>query len=338
MASALGISYIYGVFQCVVQPFTIVANFLIILAFVKIRSLQTHTSNLLIYALSVTDFVCGIMYLSGGAPMLGLGYPFGEIGCMVLVFLGYIYYIGNFILVAISVDRVLMVTLDYSQYVKIVTKLRINVTIALCILISFVAAVFEIMLWNYSKKNNVIASGINYDKICLSPPRRLKWFSTYHSVCFFILPVMLVGFFSVVFVYCLWARLRKNRRIGINATSTTGASSSVANSQHQSLATGSEPVNTVKDGTHVKKRYLKSAVTLAALVLSMSITMLPYCIYTVYVAMSGDINPRMTYIMIMVLQVNPLLDAIFYAATQKSIKEFYLNNIRAIVRKFTAFA
>ena len=73
---------IFGIILCLTQPITILANILTIIAFVKVPSLQIHTSNLLIFALSIADFVSGVyQLLYYGIPFaFGLSPPFGEIG------------------------------------------------------------------------------------------------------------------------------------------------------------------------------------------------------------------------------------------------------------------
>ena len=111
---------IFGVCQFAVQSFVIVANSLTIFAFTKVRSLRTQSSYILVYALSITDLCWGIYQFSyHGVPfMLGFSPPLGEIGCMITVPLDYIYNAGNMILVGISIDRVLFVTMDNSKYMK----------------------------------------------------------------------------------------------------------------------------------------------------------------------------------------------------------------------------
>ena len=321
---------IYGSIQCIIQSTCIIANLLTIIGFANIPNLRKNTSNILIYALSITDFFCGIYQLSyRGLPMmLGLGPPLAETGCKLIRPLEYVYSAGNYILVVISIDRVLLVSMDYSKYNKTVTKLRLKVTIGICFLISFLASLFDLSLWNYAKRNNANAASINFEEACRSPPKRMKWFGIYTSVSFYLLPLLLICIFSVIFVNRLLARINKGRRIGnvpTDASSNTGNAS--ANESGQGTAG-------VKNDGGSKKRYMKSAVTLAALVSAMAISMLPYCTYLLVVAISGSFSSDLTTIMYLVLQLNPMLDPIFYAATQKSIREYYGNKIRSLLRSF----
>ena len=317
---AIDTYFFFGIFECITQPVTIIGNLLTMIAFLKVPSLQTHTSNRLIFALSIADMISGLYQLFYfGIPFaFGLPPPFGEIGCMMIGPLEYTYNAGNFLLVAISIDRVLLVSMDYSNYLKMMTKPRVRGAIVTCFGISYAAFFFELSLWNYAKENNAIAAGIDFTKTCLRPPRRMKWFSIFLSVCFFALPLLLVGLLSILFVKGLLKRIGKTRRIGPSSTTTSESN------QESPDEDGSQ-------GT-VKKRYMKSAVTLAALVSAMCVSMLPYLTYLLIVGISGSFSSAMNFIMYLVLQLNPFLDPLFYAATQKGIREFYGSKIRALFR------
>ena len=332
----MDIGFAVGIVEILTQPVTIIANLLTIIAFVMVPGLQTQSSNLLIFALSIIDCVSGIyQLLFFGIPLTFGFYPlFDEIGCMMTMPFEYTYSVGNIILVAISIDRVLLVSMDYSKYVKTMTKFRLKVTIAICFLICYTASAFELSLWNYAKRNNVNAASVNFKERCLFPVRRLKWFGIYVSGCFFFLPLILVAIFSVVFVKRLMKRLGKDVRVGPAALQNTENHARSGNDDQHGIAADPSALAT-DDANHntAKKRYMKSAVTLAALVSAMCISMLPYCSYVIVVAtLSGTYSPIVTNILYMVLQLNPLLDPIFFAATQKGIREFYGHKIRAMFR------
>ena len=321
---AIDVYYVYGVSQCIIQSLTIIANLLTIIAFLKVPNLLMHTSNILIYALSVADLFWGVYrFVWNDIPFIfSLGPPGGEIGCMITVPLEYVYSAGNLILIVISVDRVMFVTMDYSKYMKMVTKLRLKITIGLCFLITIVAALFEISLWNYAKRNNLVAANIDFTKNCLYPPRRMKWMSLFVSVTFYILPLLLVAIFSIVFINRLLVRISKKRR-------QVGIAPSVHSVTNNSNADAGESSN-ANEGN---KRYMKAAITLAALVASMGICMLPYCVYLLVGAFSGRSHLNVTYVMLLILQLNPLLDPVFYAATQKHLREFYRAKMIGLFRK-----
>ena len=333
---ALSTLVIFGIVLCLTQPVTIIANLLTIIAFTKVPSLQTHTSNLLIFALSITDFIFGIyQFLYFGIPFaFELKHPLGEIGCMLIAPFEYAYNVGNLFLVAISIDRILLVSMDYSKYVKLMTTLRIKVVIGICVLICLVAMAFELSMWNYAKRNNDNAASINFNETCLFPPRRMPWFGTYVTICFFFLPLILVSIFSIIFVKRLVVRLGRNKRVAPDSSTQSTDDSGPNNASRNQDETGScpPPAATEKDAS--KKRYIKAAVTLAALVSAMCISMLPYCTYITVVAVAGSYSPIVSLLMYFMLLLNPLLDPLFFAATQKGIREYYGGKIRGMVRSF----
>ena len=111
----------------------------------------------------------------------------------------------------------------------------------------------------------------------------------------------------------LLIRINQNRRVVPDTDSSTrsGNQDEIARSRA-----------TDEDETY-NKRYIKPAVTLAVLVLAIAISMLPTCIYRIVQALTEKLNSNMVYIMWIILQLKPLLDPFFFAATQKGIREFY---------------
>ena len=327
---ALDTLVIFGIILCVTQPVTIIANLLTIIAFFKISNLQMHKSNLLIFVLSMVDFTSGVyQLLYVGIPFtFSLGPPLGEIGCKMTALLEYTYYAGNYLLVAISIDRVLLVSMDYSRYLKMMTSTHLKVTTGICFLICYMAAILEMSLWNYAKRNNANAANISFKEACYYPTRQLKWFNIYLSVCFYYIPLFLVGILSIIFVKRLLIRLNKNRRIG----------PAHQNSDNNSNENPNEISGPCENQAHqydtAKKRYIKPAITLAALVLAMCVSMVPYCTYLVVAALSTNFSSTVVYIMYLNQQLSPFLDPLFFAATQKDIREFYGNKIRAVFRTF----
>ena len=144
----------------------------------------------------------------------------------------------------------------------------------------------------------------------------MKQIGIYVSVCFFFIPFLLVGVFSAVFFKRLLVRIRIGRRIGNTPDVRPNA-------------VDANPAN----GINTRKQYMKSAVTLTALVSAMCVSMLPYSIYLLVAGASGGFSPIVTEIMWIIVQLNPLLDPIFYAATQKQLREFYWKNFRGLLLK-----
>ena len=315
--------YVNGWAHIVMQSVTIIANLMTIIAFAKIRSLRTHTSNLLIYALSITDFMWGIFQFlySGVSFVYQSGPPFGELGCKISVPFEFMYNVGNMLLVAISVDRVLLVSLDYQKYVKIMTMRRLKVIIAVCYLICNIGSAIELGLWEVAKSALAPAKSLDYTHSCPFPARRaFKSFGSFVTLFYFILPLILVGILSGIFVNRLIIRLRKNRQICV-------VNADVANQQNVTE-------NAANEGQSAQKRYMKAAVTLAALVSAMCVSMLPYSLYilvSVLTGQNGSIAMELT--VWGVVSLNPLLDPLFYAATQKDIREFYGAKIKRLMNR-----
>ena len=322
--------YVYGVATFVMSILTVIGNLMIIAAFVVERNLRTRPSNLLVMSLSVADLLFGsYLFVYYGLPItFGLGHPFGEIGCMMSVFPEYSYIVGTLLLISISVDRVFLVSLDYSRYMRFQSASRVKVTIITCCLIGVAGASVEVGMWNFAKRINEAAAGIDFDLYCLYPQRRMKTFALYLATTFYVLPVLLIGILSSTFFCLLRRRIRKTVQIGssVNGYQTQSA-------RLESQTTGSrDPANQEEASRSTRtNRYKKPAITLAALVTAMLISMFPYCIYLIVAVARPQINdPGLIYIMILICQFNPLLNPIFYGATQHQIRDLYRKQARKI--------
>ena len=326
---AIDIYFIFGVCSLFVSALTIVGHSMTIHAFRQVPNLTTNPSNLFILALSAVDLIFGlnIFFYYAIPNTFGLGNPFGEIGCLLSVFLDDVYITGNFLLVAISVDRVMLVSMDYSKYMKSQTKIRIKLVIGLCCAIGFLNAVIEVALWGYAKSVNEAAANIDFDAYCVYPARRMKWFSLYITFGVYCPPVFIVGILSVVFLIFLRRRMQKSTRIGSEVRSAvrSNAGRSDGNGgRSDGGSTGRSDGGGEGERDVMRNRYLKPAITLGALVTAMTISMLPLCIYLVIEAFADRPNNyNLVYIMWFIYELNPCLDAVFYAATQRSIKEYY---------------
>ncbi len=319
---AAGVLFYRGVFGIIICSLNIVGNVMTIFAFFQIKLLSANPSNLLILALSFADLFYGIVVLILDAiPYAFLDdYIYGEYGCMLLVSFSNFFVVGNLILVAISIDRLLLVTVNYSTYVKIQTKSRIRLAIAVCLSIGAVSALLDLSLWNYAKRTNPVAAKFNFSKNCFSPARFTKWFGLFYSLGLFCIPVFLVGILSGIFFCLLIMRIRKT-----NAVRSMASFNNVTLSQRSNQ----NPTERVDNSTsEAKVRYTKAAVTLGVLVLAMGISILPYCFYILIGIFCPDCtNTTALYVVLTILQLNPLLDPFFYSATQRNIRDFYKNKL-----------
>ena len=311
-------------------------------------------SNFLILALSVSDLIYGLyLFLYYGVTFSW--YPYGEVGCMISVFLEYTYYVSNILLIAISVDRVLFVGLNYTTYMKYQSKKRYQLVVLLCCSVGILMSVIELSLWNYAKKVNDVAANIDFSLYCLYPARRMNNYGLFVSVVYYIIPLFAVTILSVAFMLLLRRRLNQKNRIGCSSTATDSSSKSItvmtvstaqstngrealqSTSTTHSDATieNRKPSDETKtDEEDSKKRYMKPAMTLAALVGSMMLTFFPYCIYAIVTLVRPEIDnsASLIYIMMLVSQMNPGLDPMFYAATQRSIQTFYKRKFDKLLR------
>ena len=399
---ATGVLFYHGVFALIFACLNISGNLLIIIAFIKVKPLRVNPSNVLILALSIADLLYGSFVLILDAiPYAFMDvYPYGEYGCMMLVAGSNCYVVGNLILVAISIDRLLLVSMDYNKYIKFQTLSRMKQILAICCAIGLASAVFELSLWNYAKSTNPVAANINFSVACFSPARFTRWFGLTYSIGLFCMPVLLVTVVSGVFFYRLHQKLKKTRKIG-SRTDTSSTKSTAATLVHNETlntagdrsqqhvenadifreeispqnarlesisehvnnntkkcnlggSTTQEPIRSaaaaLQAGTDSKStvntkvtnkpqssmdttrsRYIKPAITLGVLIASFSISVLPYCTYIIV----GIVCPACTsitalYTVLTIVQLNPLLDPIFYSATQRLIRDYYVKKIRNI--------
>ena len=270
----------FAVASSIINIVTIIGNILIIIAFIKVRSLRRKPSNALILALSITDLLFGIYELVFYAVPYYFynGNPFGKSGCIVTVAFNNLYPISNLLLVAISIDRVLLVSLPYPKYVKTLTLFRVRMAVLACYLIGLVTAVIELSIWNLAIRKS--AEEINSAIFCKSPARHLEWFASIYFVALGFGPVFLIGILSAVFVCLLFRRIKTARRVGdLPSYSTSNAVNAVSSLgplflARQSLSRGEALVETL-----IRNRYIKPAVTLFVLVAAMCISMLPLCTF-----------------------------------------------------------
>ncbi|XP_072046840.1 adenosine receptor A2a-like [Amphiura filiformis] len=314
----------YGISSLVISSFTIVGNGLILFAFFQERSLRDNPSNNFIIALSLNDLFYGVInFIFIGIPYTFIdGYPYGEIGCMMYASLNHIFVVGNLLLLAISVDRVLLVAIKYPRYPKFQTSSRVGIAIAMCCITGLLLAIGELSLWNYAKKVDHIAAVLNYKQYCLSPPRRLREFGLVLSFGFYLFPISAIFILNGLFFSFLIRKIKGHFKVG--NSSIQSEVDAMRRNQMQAAS------NHEEDGSSsTKNRYIKPAITLGVLVGAMAISNIPYCTYIIVVAFCETCkNPTMVGIYALNSQLNALLDPLFYALTQRKIGNFYRKKAR----------
>ena len=212
--NVLEINIGYTTFISIVCFLTVFGNAGTIIAFLQVRGLREKPSDLLVLSLCITDFFTGLVALPLVSPLYIIGFwPIGERLCKFSVlFSSLVVNTSLFSLLAISIDRVLLVSLNYSTYLKLQSRRRVIGIILLSWVISFVSVSIEWGLWDYSKTINMIAANIPFEFLCLSPSRRIQAFSAAYFIIFILIPVILVGICSVLFLILLHRRLSRNKR------------------------------------------------------------------------------------------------------------------------------
>lgn len=327
------INLFYAVFLPCLSAMTIAGNLAIIVAYYKVPGLREKPSDLLILNLAVTDLLQGVTMSVFTTPLYILGsWPYREFGCKVTVGLGDVTIVASLVtLGAISLDRMLLVSKEYPRYVKIQSRFRIKLTICLCWIIAGIPMVVEIGLWEKAKEINLEASLINFNYVCLSPPRRIRGFSFFMFIAFALLPVISVTVLSAIFFHRLKRRLKRHRRIdGVLSISNSMSAATTAENSQQNISAAQ------RSNRRTKNRYIKPAVTLSALVCAMAICMMPYCLYViigiVWPSCVMGANPDILYGLILLQISSSLLDPFLYAMTQSKIKNFYISKLRRFLK------
>ncbi len=196
--------FFYGVSSLCISSLTVIGNAMTLWAFHKEKSLRSNPSTYFIIALTFNDLLYGIhIFFFLGIPFTfqrRYGYFFGEVGCMMTVFLNHLFVIGNLLLLAISIDRVLLICLKYNTYMRVQTKFRVGLAIAICYLIGLMLGVLELSMWEFAKKDKGVAKKINFKRYCISPPRNQGTFGLLLSFGFYVTPITLVILLNVIFV------------------------------------------------------------------------------------------------------------------------------------------
>ena len=80
-----------------------------------------------------------------------------------------------------------------------------------------------------------------------------------------------------------------------------------------------------KTNNQTRNRYIKPAVTLTGLVLSMAICMLPYCFYVIIIELGCELcnNTDVLYALLLLQFSNSALDPIIYVFTREKVRQFY---------------
>ena len=337
----LQVDFAFAIFIPTLCFFIILGNLATIIAFWKVPSLCETPSELLILSLSCSDLTTGLIVIPLFSPMYitPQSWPFGELTCMILTFFTDLtLHSSLFTLCAISSDRFLLVFKDYSQYITTQSYSRIKKTIILGWVLSVTSGAVEISLWRVAKNLDETASSIDYDKYCLSPPRRMNSFALAYFLILYLTPVIIVCGLSVLFFCLLHQRLKHSW--DMRAESQLIKLSKKTPQSHDNLS----PVPSASSETQIAnqalqnlqcKRYIKPAITLLALVTAMAVTTLPYCFYVIAVDICGECsNWSVLYTLLLLQFCNACIDPFIYAMTQRKIQKFFKSVLLRVHKKY----
>nr|XP_054760454.1 probable G-protein coupled receptor No18 [Lytechinus pictus] len=158
-ASLAIISLIMGVIISV----TIVANFLVILAYSRVSQIRDKVGNLLILNLAVTDFMVGVFSLTFNFVWLLRGFwPLGEVICKLWLVLDYtICWMSMITLVLISWDRYCLVSMGL-KYKTYQTKKRVGLILTVAWTVVLILVTLIAFAWSPISGE----SNIDYDRMC----------------------------------------------------------------------------------------------------------------------------------------------------------------------------
>ncbi len=337
--------YVVNVGFAVFIPFLIltatVMNLGTIAAFWKVPILRENPSELLILNLAFADLLTGITVLPLVSPLYIIPnqWPLGEFGCATVVFFMNLSISGSlFALCTISVDRFLLVYMEYPDYIKMITRKRVYRIIAIGWVVALLTVVLELSLWQKAKEVDETAAIINFDVVCLSPARRVQAFALSFFLTLFMLPVLMVLSLSVAFLYHLRRRLEKIRgnrptisgdKISKQTEITdTDSPSTISGTEMSEDKVGStKQLSSNNREVGIRNRYIKPGMTLVGVVLAMAICMLPFCLYVIIIESGCEhcINPDLLYGLLLMQFCNACIDPFIYVLTRRRIRKFYIS-------------
>ena len=138
------------VFATLIPILSLVAvllNLATIIAFWQFTRLRNKPSELLILNLSCADLIIGLLVMPLWSPVYITpgSWPMGENGCRIAILVLNMGVHGSlFALLSISIDRFLLISMDYPRYVHIQTNRTIRMIIASCWILALLTVAIEL--------------------------------------------------------------------------------------------------------------------------------------------------------------------------------------------------
>ncbi|XP_071784338.1 uncharacterized protein [Asterias amurensis] len=216
-----GASVFLGVLLVILSAISILGNIATIWAFKSNHKLRHNQSNLLILGLSCFDLVIGATGLPAAAIYTGFGtWPLGRDVCVINALFSVVGVSGAmYTVTAINIDRYLLVSRDYSAYLRIQSSRNLKLQIAGFWLLAWLISLSETIIWTAGGVAEV-EKLIDFTKECRSPVRTDPQFAIATSVILFAIPFCIMIVSNLRFVVLFRRRLR--RRYTPSMTSSNG--------------------------------------------------------------------------------------------------------------------
>ncbi len=341
------VRYILATIMSIMSIITFLGNIGTILAFWKVRGLREKPSDFFILSLSLADLLMGFYVISHISTYAIGRWIWGKIGCQLMNYVCNVAAVsGIFSTLLICWDRFLLISKEYPKYIKLQTKRRVIIAITFVWTYSLIASTVELMIWDVVKVPDTVYE-FDYSRGCRSPPKHNFVFQALGFTFGILFPLIGIEGLSVAFIVLLRRKLRKRARVSDFEHSNSqsqrsdlpgGSNMNSRGNITKSIVTTETicklPINTRhiceqitgNVGTKPQNRYVKAAVTLAALVIALNVCLLPYILYTFYVSLicpicsNRHIRGIFAYV---VVPLNSCINPILYATTMSKIKGFY---------------
>ena len=326
--------FIVASFYIVFCIFTVLGNITNICAFLIDRSLRDKPRDLLVVNLSFADLGIGLFCMPFVVSNLICDcWPTGEVGCRIFVTTADIFLIsGASSLIAISLDRYLLVARDYTAYLRIQTYSRIKVTIVLCWIYALIPTIVENAAWTYGKGHSMF---VPVESRCFSPARELFSFTIFIILVGSFIPLVIISSLSFSFLLLLRKRLSKQRKVSTASANVSQAQRETTLDNETSRSTSRQIVAKSHRTSQSTYRYTKPAITFVFLIGAVAVTTLPYVLYMLVSFFCPSChNQVMRSRLINLAFINSVLNPFMYAATQTKIRKFYALRLRHLRRLF----
>ncbi|XP_072022097.1 beta-3 adrenergic receptor-like [Amphiura filiformis] len=299
-----------------------------IAAFLKVTLLQQKPGYLLILNLACADLGIGLVEIFH-FPQLALKmWPYGKSGCMLINFMINLFLTAGLVtIVAISMDRFLLLSREYPKYLRIQSRKRIICIIGGIWLYGILMGIVDVLFWDKLTPPG-FHDYFDFSKNCRSPPNHNLVFALVKFFTQMIGPLLAVESFSVAFFVRL---IRKLRQPMVHPMSNTSMASQNPSSSRSAAGPSGSSTGPMAHGAAIprpdadpNKRYKKAAIVLGAIVLVVNICTLPFVLYAFITPFCTQCNKayhrdQLAYVMYLNSCINPFL----YAATMIKIRKFY---------------